>query len=71
MIYIGNLTEEDVGKKVIYQNVEMEPKEEGIITSWNDHYIFVRYGSDVGSKATYPRDLQFVTPEQTKKEAND
>ena len=32
--------------------------EDGVITSVNK-YVFVRYGSDIGSKATRPEDLKF------------
>ena len=60
MIHIGDLTEKDKGRMVIYcMNGTSERKEEGIITNWNDTYIFVRYKGDLGSKATYPKELDF------------
>ena len=40
-----------IGSKVIYQP-HGGPVEEGVITSVGSRYVFVRYGSDVGSKAT-------------------
>lgn len=30
------------------------------LTSVNERYVFVRYGSDKGSKATSPKDLTFL-----------
>lgn len=52
------VTKEDVGRKVIYD--PGYKTEEGVITSFNDHYVFVRYGSDVQSKATNYSDLKYV-----------
>lgn len=34
--------------------------EDGIITSVNEHYVFVRYAGDTGSKATRPEDLELL-----------
>ena len=34
--------------------------EEGVITSFNPAYVFVRYGADAGSKATLRKDLEWV-----------
>ena len=34
--------------------------EEGVITSVGQQYVFVRYGPDVGSKATHPDDLTLL-----------
>ena len=59
MLYIGDLTEKDKGRMVIYLESFSKRKEEGVITSWNDSYIFVRYINDVGSKATRPNDLSW------------
>ena len=33
------------------------PVEEGVITSVNEHYVFVRFGADKASKATRAADL--------------
>ena len=75
MIDINKLTENDKGRKVIYSRKGFEgielpfsdvrfgnKFEEGIITSWNDSFMFIRYGKDIHSKATYPSDLIFTTP---------
>lgn len=49
---------EHVGHKVIYSGPYLA--EEGVITSVNDHYVFVRYGSDVHSKATSAAELTLL-----------
>ena len=55
-------TEADIGRLVIYKKDWMEPDEheQGVITSISECFIFVRYGSDTHSKATYRKDLEFV-----------
>ena len=45
----------DRGRKVVYRGGEA--LEEGVITSFNPAYVFVRYGADAGSKATLRKDL--------------
>jgi hypothetical protein len=57
MLDIKEITNKDIGRRVIYYS--FNNKEIGVITSFNDCYIFVRYGGDVHSKATYPEDLVF------------
>lgn len=49
-----------VGQPVVYSKfgaADFVGPEYGIITSVGDPYVFVRYGTDTGSKATYPTDL--------------
>jgi hypothetical protein len=43
-----------IGDAVIYHPYapELDRVEEGVITSVNDLFVFVRYGADKGSKAT-------------------
>lgn len=51
-----------IGRKVIYTpflGCDPNMTEVGVITSVNDKFVFVRYGSDVNSKATRAEDLQF------------
>jgi hypothetical protein len=36
--------------------------EEGVITSFNDYAVFVRYGADTASKSTQRADLEWVRP---------
>lgn len=38
--------------------------ERGVVTSINPYFVFVRYGSETGAKATSPHDLMLVTPSQ-------
>lgn len=54
----GELTTADKGRAVIYTPKHGE-QESGVITSWNDRFVFVRYGDELQSKATDPGDLQF------------
>lgn len=52
-----------IDRKVVYtpfKGCDPKLKEEGIITSKNDKFVFVRYGSDVNSKATDPEDLEYM-----------
>jgi hypothetical protein len=49
------LKDAKVGRKVNYKNIE-----EGVITSFNSRYIFVRYGSAINSIATSPEDLEYI-----------
>lgn len=60
-------SEEDIGRGVVYYPPEVEgvdslPPEDGVITSMNDGYVFVRYAGDVGSKATRYEDLRWLAP---------
>jgi len=56
-------TETDIGRKVVYTGNSYPggKREEGVITSFNQDSIFVRYGGDVGSKATDRRDLEWLS----------
>lgn len=50
----------DIGRSVVYRGHHPGAKlEEGVITSFNDHYVFVRYGADKASKATKREDLEW------------
>jgi hypothetical protein len=52
-------TEDDIGRAVVYSYPGGKLKE-GVITSFNDHRVFVRYGADKGSKSTSREDLEWV-----------
>jgi hypothetical protein len=52
-------TEADIGRKVIYHGHAGE-REEGTITSFNDRYVFVRYGTGSTSAATLPDQLEWA-----------
>ena len=62
MIRIADLTERDVGREVIY-TAPHGAMEEGVVKSWNDKYIFVKYGpcrfQDVTAAATKEEQLDF------------
>lgn len=57
-------TDKDIGRAVNYvpQTASWiaSTPEEGVITSFNDQYVFVRYGADKISKATRRLDLEWV-----------
>lgn len=53
-----------IGRKVIYTpflGCDPDMTEIGVITSVTDQFVFVRYGSDINSKATRAEDLKFET----------
>jgi hypothetical protein len=56
-------TQADVGRRVIYTGNRYPggKTEEGVITSFNDHSVFVRYGAEQTSKGTARQDLEWVT----------
>ena len=54
-------TRGDIGRKVVYSAQGYLPAE-GVISSINDTYVFVRYGTSAHSQATYREDLEFLTP---------
>lgn len=50
----------NVGQKVAYRAHHLQPHEpgqEGVITSVNDRWVFVRYGTEAVSQATAPEML--------------
>jgi hypothetical protein len=55
-------TKDDIGRAVVYTGNRFPGGrlEEGIITSFNDYRVFVRYGSDKGSKSTSRENLEWV-----------
>lgn len=55
-------TEKDIGRMVIYQGGHPDDKDEGVITSFNDKYVFVRYTAMSTSQATARCDLRWTTP---------
>jgi hypothetical protein len=61
MIDPGALTPADVGRGVVYMP-RVGPWEDGIITSYNERYVFVRYRGSETSKATRPLDLDWLKP---------
>lgn len=59
MIDVAALRETDVGRGVVYAPVA-GPREDGFISSWNDEWVFVRYGASRTARATDPRELDFL-----------
>jgi len=67
VIDVKSLTEEDVGRWVVYEGGFCLPQK-GRIKSWNDKYIFVVYKcngewdryQDYTGVATDPKDLEFL-----------
>lgn len=58
-IEIGELMPgDDVGAGVVYVP-KFGKREDGVITSWNDTYIFVRFRGSETPKACDPRDLEW------------
>ena len=53
----------DVGRAVVYTGNRYPGGnlEEGVITSFHDRAVFVRYGADKHSKATSHEDLEWVS----------
>lgn len=65
MININQLTDEDKGRTVIYNthqhsDIDIIEIEEGVISHWNDQFIFVIYrDADNAKIATHPYLLTF------------
>lgn len=63
MINIKTLTQEDIGRSVVYKQTNRSDEfevEQGVISSFNDTYVFVRYNVCGGGQATNPNDLSFI-----------
>lgn len=59
---ISELTEAAVGRSVTYTpfpGCDADQLEFGVITSFNDRFVFVRYGAHLHSQATDPKDLSW------------
>lgn len=62
-----NPTESDIGRKVVYivrdamsREARIIDREEGVISSFNASYVFVRYGAKVQTEATSRTDLEWL-----------
>ncbi len=58
-------TAKDIGRKVVYREPGDFPGrkiEEGVITSYNALFVFVRYGASSSSAATNREDLEWMSP---------
>lgn len=63
-----NPTDADIGRRVLYINYATKDRllagkdytpTVGVITSMNEHYVFVRYSKSSTSQATARRDLEW------------
>lgn len=55
-------TENDIGRVVLYQGIHPDDKDCGVITSFNDRYVFVRYRGRQQSEATQRAALSWEHP---------
>jgi hypothetical protein len=56
-------TEADIGRSVTYQGGHPDDRDEGVITSFNERYVFVRYRKQhpsAAGQATDPADLEWA-----------
>jgi hypothetical protein len=63
-------TQQDVGRRVCYVGNRFPGGkiEVGVITSFNQDWVFVRYGAETGSKATSRQDLKWEIQYKTMRE---
>lgn len=54
-----NPTNKDIGRAVVYRPRHGMP-EDGVITAFNDTYVFVRYGEQSLAKSTMRQDLHWL-----------
>lgn len=58
----------DIGREVIYRACHHGAKpESGVITSFNEHYVFVRFSALGGSKGCKREDLHWAHAKQREK----
>lgn len=60
MIEISKLTAADIGRNVTYHR-EFCNREFGVLSSWNDKFVFVRFKGPTG-EACDPEDVSFDFP---------
>lgn len=59
MIEVEKLKPVSIGKIVVYHPPH-GPPERGELTSWNEHYVFVRFNGSAGGAACRPVDVTFL-----------
>lgn len=57
-IQLGELKEQDKGRGVIFLH-HHGATERGVLSSWNDHYVFCRFGNGSTAAACDPKQLVF------------
>jgi hypothetical protein len=58
-------TEADIGRRVVYSDHSGLPsdwRDHGVITRITHGFVFVRYGRELGAKATHREDLEWESP---------
>ena len=60
-IKIDELTEDDIGRQVTFVH-HHGTREFGILSSWNDRYVFCRFSSGSTAAACDPRQLCWSNP---------
>ncbi len=60
-IRIADLTEADKGRKVLFHH-HHGGTEEGVVSSWNDHWIFARFTLGSTAAACDPEQLSWSHP---------
>lgn len=55
-------TEADIGREVIYQGGHPDDRESGVISSFNDKFVFVRYRARQHGEATSREHLTWAHP---------
>jgi len=61
MIDINRLTENDIGRNVVYHREYCE-QQTGQLSSWNNEFVFVRFKGPNG-EACEPCDVSFAFPD--------
>lgn len=56
-----NPIESDVGRGVVYTGNYGGPNQDGVITSFNDHGVFVQYKPGCTSQSTLREDLEWLS----------
>lgn len=62
---IADLTNADKGREVIFHHHHGE-RDSGILSSWNEHYVFCRFTSGSTAAACDPEQLTFANEGNTK-----
>jgi len=58
-------TKNDIGRKVLRIDRGRKTIEEGVLVAFISSYAFIRYGSEVGSKASHFCDVEWATDNAT------
>lgn len=63
MINIRKLNSKDISRGVVYKDMPKALPQQGVITSYNNHYIFVAFGNRTMGRgeACNPNDLEFIS----------